>query len=288
MRRVVVGVEDLPHSEVPLEWAARAAEQRGAVLRLVHATGFPVLAIDVLAVDSVLAGARALLDRAAAHVHDVVPDVEVETVLDRRRPAEALVDLSATAELLVTGTHRLTATERLLSGSLAYQIASAAHCPVAVVPGPVGPEATGVVVGVDGSADAVAAVALAAAEADRTGEPLTVVHAWTEPVIFAPADEVIDVVATSAREEEDVVLGESVAGLAEAYPDLVVHPRLVHEQPATALLAAADGARLLVVGSRGRHGLTRVLLGSVSHTVLLHAAGPVLVARTPHIPRKHS
>ena len=148
-----------------------------------------------------------------------------------------------------------------------------------VVPGPVALDSVGVVVGVDGSPDSVAAVALAAIEADRIGEALYVVHAWTEPAIFAPADAVVVELTAAAREEEAVVLGESIAGLAEQYPDLVVHPHLVHDQPATALLDAAAHARLLVVGSRGRHGLTRVLLGSVSHTVVLHAECPVMVAR---------
>ena len=51
-------------------------------------------------------------------------------------------------------------------------------------------------------------------------------------------------------------------------------------QPARALLHAAQDARLLVVGSRGLHGVARMLLGSVSHTVIIHAPCPVLVVRT--------
>ncbi len=287
MTRVVAGIEDLPHSTTPLEWAATAADQRKAVLRLVHATGHPTLAADILRDDDVVAGAHALLDEAAARAHEVAPEVDVEVVVDRRRPAEALVDLSLDADLLVVGTHRMTASERVFSGSLAYQIAAASSAPVVVVPGVAALDSVGVVVGADGSGDSVAAVALAAAEADRIGEPLYVVHAWTEPAIYAPTDAVVSELSEGVRDEEAVVLGESVAGLAEQYPDLVVHAQLVHDQPATALLDAAAHARLLVVGSRGRHGLTRVLLGSVSHTVVLHAPCPVMVARTRHVALPH-
>ena len=287
MTRVVVGIEALPHSETPLEWAATAADQRGAVLRLVHAMGHPTLAADVLNDDGVIAAARAVLDQAAARAHEVAPEVDVDLVLDRRRPAEALVDLSLDADLLVVGTHRMSASERVFSGSLAYQIAAGSAVPVVVVPGAVALDSVGVVVGVDGSGDSVAAVALAATEAERIGEPLYVLHAWTEPAIYAPTDSVVTELTAAARDEEAVVLGESVAGLAEQYPDLLVHPRLVHDQPATALLDAAAHARLLVVGSRGRHGLTRVLLGSVSHTVVLHAECPVMVARTRHASVPH-
>lgn len=287
MKRVMVGVEDLPHSDAALGWAAIAAEQRGAVLQLVHATGFPMSGLDVLSDDWVMQGAQALMDRAVAQARDLVPLVTTDVVIDRRRPAEALVDLAAGAELLVLGTHRLSTTERVFSGSLAYQVASASPVPTVVVPGGVPLDSTGVVVGVDGSADSLEAVDLAAAEADRTGQSLTVVRAWMEPSLYASVDVYPEGLAESVKEEERVVLAESAAGLAERYPDLVVHERLVHEQAATALLDEAEHARLLVVGSRGRHGLTRVLLGSVSHTVVLHAPCPVMLARTHHVEPQH-
>ena len=49
------------------------------------------------------------------------------------------------------------------------------------------------------------------------------------------------------------MLAESVAGLGEKYPDLVVHQRLeTNTEPAKALVEIAAGARLLVIGSHGR------------------------------------
>lgn len=86
--------------------------------------------------------------------------------------------------------------------------------------------------------------------------------------------------ADELRDAERLILAESVAGLAERYPDMVVHRVLVKDQPSQALIDAAAKARLLVVGSRGRHGVARALLGSVSHSVVLHAPCPVMVART--------
>jgi nucleotide-binding universal stress UspA family protein len=286
-RTVLVGVEGLPHSDDALVWAARAAEQRGAVLRLVHATGSPILAIDVLDDESFVAGAETLLAKAAARVAEVAPRVDVETLVDRRLPAQALTDGASGAELVVVGTHRLSVAERVFAGSLAYQVAAGAACPVVVVPGPVALDATGVVVGVDGSADGLEAVALGAAEADRTGQALHVVHAWQEPAVYAAVDVVPAGTAEVVRDAERVALSESVAGLGEKYPDLVVHELLVHGQPATALLDAAEDSRLVVIGSRGRHGLARLLLGSVSHTVVLHASCPVMVARVHHVEPQH-
>ena len=170
--------------------------------------------------------------------------------------------------------------ERVFSGSLFYQVAAGSHCPVLVVPKETGDGGSGVVVGADGSPDSVAAVALAATEADLLGQELTVLHAWRSPDMFLSGDTGRGYRDERVEEGEGVVLAESVAGLGERYPDLVVHQLLVQSQPAQALLDAAKGARLLVVGSRGLGGVARMLLGSVSHTLVLHPPCPVLVMRT--------
>lgn len=276
---ILVGVEGVPTSDDALVWAATAAATRKATLRLVTATGYPTAALDLLYDDAVVQGAQTVLERAAATARAVAPEVRITTEVDRRTPAEALCALSVDADLLVVGSHRMSALERVFAGSLSYQITAGAHCPVVVVTHLPGPTASGVVVGADGSLDGVAAVAVAARHADLTGQELHVVHAWLEPSVYAAADVYPVGIAAQVEEDERLVLAESVAGLAEEYPDLVVHTHLLHEQPATALLDAASDAQLLVVGSRGRHGVARLLLGSVSHTVVLHAPCPVLVVR---------
>lgn len=279
LKTILVGVEDLPYSDDALVWAAQAAVQRRAVLHLVHATGYPTLAIDLLHDEAIAQSGTTLMQRATDRVAEVAPGVEVTTTIDPRLPGEALCDLAAGAQMLVIGTHRMGAIERVFAGSLSYQIAAGAPCPVVVVPHLPALDATGVVVGADGSADSLDAVELAAAEADWTGQALHILHAWQEPGIYASTDIYPIGIADSVRESERLVLAESAAGLAAKYPDLVVHEQLVHEQPATALLDLGANARLLVVGSRGRHGIARVLLGSVSHTVVLHAPCPVMVTR---------
>ncbi|HMO10425.1 MAG TPA: universal stress protein, partial [Actinotalea sp.] len=224
MRHVVVGVEDLPRSRAALEWAARAADQRNAVLRMVHATGLPVAAVDLLG-DLLRDEAHELLDRATAVVHEVAPTVEVDLVVEPRRPLHALVEAAEDADLLVVGGRHDGVGDRLRAGSLPYQASAAAGCHVVVVPGPVRHDASGVVVGVDGSMDCVAAVAAAAAEADATRQPLQVLHAWQEPTLYASIDVYPEGLTDQVREEARVALGESVAGLAGRYPDLVVHER---------------------------------------------------------------
>lgn len=278
MRRVVVGIEELPRDEAALDWAAAAAGRSGATLVLVCASDVPESLLDRVG-ELPSAEAEDLLARATARALGDAPELRVDARVDPRRPAEALLDDLRHDDLLVVSTHRLTDSGRVVARAFAHEMASEAPCPVAVVPGRPAEGAAGVVVGVDGSQDSLAAVEVAADICDWTGEDLHVVHARTDLALSAGWSLPLDVVA-GHRDEERVLLGESVAGLAERHPDLVVHQELQHDDPAAALLAAAEHAQLVVLGSRGRHGLARLLLGSTSHAVALHARCPVLVVRT--------
>jgi nucleotide-binding universal stress UspA family protein len=86
--------------------------------------------------------------------------------------------------------------------------------------------------------------------------------------------------AESILEEDRIVLAESVAGLGDKYPDLVVHQQLETDtEPAKALVEAGKKSRLLVIGSRGRGGFTRMVLGSTAHAVLVNLPCPTIVTR---------
>jgi nucleotide-binding universal stress UspA family protein len=63
--------------------------------------------------------------------------------------------------------------------------------------------------------------------------------------------------------------------------DVAVEPLVVRGPPASVLLRAAEKADLLVVGSRGRGGFQRLLLGSVSHQVASHSPVPVMIVPPP-------
>jgi nucleotide-binding universal stress UspA family protein len=76
------------------------------------------------------------------------------------------------------------------------------------------------------------------------------------------------------------LVSEAVAGWREKFPDVDVEYETHRRNPATALVEASADARLLVVGSRGLGGFRGLLLGSVSRSVLHHAACPVAVVRS--------
>jgi nucleotide-binding universal stress UspA family protein len=260
-------------------WAAAHASSRGAELLLVHAIGAPVPGIGDAWDEAVRDGVTAMLEREAARVSREYPELKVRTEIGFDTPARSLVRYSSTAELVVVGTRRTAEERTVRARSRAYQVVAGAHCSVAVVPPTSGPVDNRVVVGVDGSPDSLAAARIASAEADSVGADLVVLHAWSEPAFFGEMTWPPAGLWEAIRDEGARVLAEASAGLQSDFPDLVVERALRESEPTAALLAAADRARLLVVGSRGLHGPARAMLGSTSHDVVLHAPCPVLVAR---------
>lgn len=135
-----------------------------------------------------------------------------------------------------------------------------------------------VVVGVDESDGAAEAARWAAREAELRGWSLTAVMAWgfldqhqTAPgAAFDPQYGEDDAAAAL-----DAILGRALGDAKAAE----VRRRVVCDLPARALLEAAAGSELLVVGARGLGGFKALLLGSVSQHCLQHAETPIAVIR---------
>ncbi|MFV0131714.1 universal stress protein [Streptomyces sp. HMX87] len=114
-------------------------------------------------------------------------------------------------------------------------------------------------------------------EADLLGARLEVVHGSyhtgmvpSGPVMAPPNFDALDHGPQDFLEKE-------IAQRRDRYPSVEVDLRIEHTRPATLLAEAARNAALLVVGSRGRSGVKRLLLGSVSGEVLHTAECPVAV-----------
>ncbi|MEU8033868.1 universal stress protein, partial [Streptomyces sp. NPDC049099] len=138
-----------------------------------------------------------------------------------------------------------------------------------------------IVVGVDGSEPSLRAVDWAADEAALRGAPLRLVHAslWEryEGALLAqeldkPLEEVmaLDVVGVARHRAE------------RRQPGLKVTTDVLPEEAEHGLVRESRSALAMVVGSRGRRGITEALLGSVSLTVAGHAHCPVIVLRGSH------
>lgn len=132
-----------------------------------------------------------------------------------------------------------------------------------------------IVVGVDGSKASLNALRFAHRQARLTGAELHAVTTWNYPPTF-------DIPVADGpdwQRDAETILDTA---LAEALPprDVAAVVRHVGQgHPAGVLLEHAEGAEMLVVGSRGHGGFTGMLLGSVSHHVVAHSPCPVVVVR---------
>ncbi|SCK15740.1 universal stress protein [Streptomyces sp. WMMB 322] len=291
---VVVGVDGSASSYSAVEQAAREAALHGVGLHIVTAVTMVTLPAGAglrtyeAVRDAMYEGAERHLTQAESRARAAAPGVRISNSAPAGEPVRMLVELSRSASMIVVGHRGLGEFTGLLLGSVASHLAAHAHCPVMVLrgtPNPSGP----VVVGVDGSPANSSAIAFAFAEASLAGADLRAVHVWSEwSVPPTPPRDKSPAYAKKPgelKDEEEALLAEALAGTGEKYPDVQVERRTLRGRTRQELMSAAEGARLLVVGARGRGGFAGMLLGSVSQALLRHAPCPVAVVKqdTPRL-----
>lgn len=139
-----------------------------------------------------------------------------------------------------------------------------------------------IVVGVDGSAESKVALRWALEEAQAREARLVCVHAWLFPSPVAPDDLRMDWerdLFGQLQEDAESVLETAMAEVGPDEEKVPVERSVVEGPAAAVLLRAAEGADLLVVGSRGLGGFRGLLLGSVSQQCAYHASCPVVIVR---------
>jgi nucleotide-binding universal stress UspA family protein len=214
---------------------------------------------------------------------------EIERRLVRGRPASSIVDEAAEwpADLLVMGSRGHGAIAAMLLGSVSAEVVDHAPCPVLIARRST---LTRVVLGHDGSTYAVAAeqllarwpiferVAIEVASVAQVGAPW---RSGTAPSVYGEAAEAHHQSAEMSTAEHARIAEESVRRLQEA--GRRASAVVVAGDPAASLVRVADDhhADLVVVGTHGRTGFTRVLLGSVARNVMQHSAASVLIVRSP-------
>ncbi|MBC7373377.1 MAG: universal stress protein [Frankiales bacterium] len=136
-----------------------------------------------------------------------------------------------------------------------------------------------IVVGVDGSDHSLLALRWAVKQAELTGYDVEAVACWQWPSSVGGfmSYEDFDLSAVT-RGVVDAAIATVVG---DGHTGVTFSATVVEGYPARALIEAAQGADLLVVGSRGHHALSGLLLGSVGLHCATHAPCPVLIVRHP-------
>ena len=253
--RVVVGVDRSPESREAVRRAAGLMARGYLELLAAYEIVYPAAVSGLTVAGHSDDYARLYKEAATAALEQalsVAPDGVVAKVVEGR-PANALLGEAERerATLIAVGSHGHGRTAGILLGSVATEIVHRAPCSVLIARGETRSGVRRIVVGIDGSPESVAAYAAASELAARLGAEL-----W--PVVGhggAAVDH--EAIATLAPRREEL-------------PD----------EPVKALVTASADADLLVVGSRGLHGLKA--LGSVSERVAHEARCSTLIVRQAH------
>lgn len=291
---IVVGYDGSEAAAAALDWAAAEAQRRRSPLTVLNVIDYVEATPGHLEATPWTDLSEATLGQVAtegvSRARKNADSIEITPVTELGSTAKTLLEAAREADLVVVGTRGHGELSGTLLGSVSLALSGHARCPTVVVrgdstllPGPHRP----VVIGVDESPGADAALRFAADTAAATGARLIVVSGY-QPALLQVWTGIVATTVDAQPDPGYVADSRSVAEKVTAaaarvartsYPGLDVTEQVGHGSAAAVITAATYRAGLAVVGSRGRGGFTGLLLGSVSHRVLHTALCPVAVVR---------
>lgn len=275
---VVVGVDQSAGARAALEWAAAEARVRGVPLTI--ACSWNTLDHELpedyqeRMHEPAQQATAGFLDETAGELRSRYQDLDIGTVTMAEAAAEGLIALAGSAGLLVVGRRGLNAFLTMLLGSVSQQVVAHSPIPVVVVPERPTPAAADAPVVVGVAREATEPLAFAFAEADTRGAPLVAVRTWSlsNPYVAASPEAVAGIEADEARELQSLV-----DAMHSRHPSVPVSTRVEFATAEAALMEAAAGAALVVLGRHRRHARYGLPLGRVPHRVLHLSDLPVAV-----------
>ncbi|MCC2641585.1 MAG: putative Universal stress protein [Nitrospira sp.] len=215
------------------------------------------------------------------HTTTLLPSMglSIRRVSQFAKPASLILDMArdTKAELIVIGARRQGRVGELVLGSVSHRVALHADCSTLIVKDHSGPVKR-VVVAVEGHEDGGRIKAWLLAHPFKNPVDLTIVTVVrpipsTDPYHLFPLQDWTDVALRSA---EDLVKDLAASVMDRDY---TVGTQVIMGEPTDILTERAMTTDLLIIGSHGRKGLERFLLGSISHALLHRVACPVLIVR---------
>lgn len=284
---VTVGLDGSPASLAAARWAAEEAEKRRLTLRLLHA--WPLLAPEPVRAPSEVDQnywAKRLVHTAQAELSARHPGLTVVGSLIAEDAQEALLRAASESEMLVLGSRGLGSAESYFMGDVSLPVVARAERPVVLVrtgeatgdPAPA--QAGKVVVALEPHGSGEELLDFAFHSAAARDVPLLAVRGRSVPLHarlpWGVDHDVTEELTREAREE----LSKALKPWREKYPQVEAEDSIRLASPAKAVVHAAEGAALLVVGRRvHRHGMNHHL-DHVAHAAIHHARCPVAVV--PH------
>jgi nucleotide-binding universal stress UspA family protein len=288
--KLVVGVDGSAGSRAALAWALNEAGRRDAEVEAVFAWAVPSFAYAAPGAvlpdpETMAAEGTELLEQALALV-SAATQAKVHTRVREGRPSDVLQEVADEPDvrLLVVGSRGHGGLAELVLGSVSHAVSHHVRKPLVIIPkrvaeNPPPPPKSRIVVGVDGSPAAEAALQWAVREARLRGATLEVAVAWSASrAVFPTRFPVSGSVEVGLRQAAQEIADRAVARV--AVPGVCIEPRVLRGDASAVLIQQAGDSDLLVVGRRGLNRAQETVLGSVSHASAHHS--PVPVAIIPH------
>ncbi len=271
---VIVGVDGSPGSKRALDWAVDKSDVLGPVhpISAYHVDalgdgiGTPGLYQDLTDIMREDAEDR-MAEMLAAH-----PELKDRSEVVRGYPGPALVKAATEQRLLVVGSRGRSALAETLLGSVASYCVKHSTVPVAVIPEgtPVDRPLEHLLVGVDGSENAEAAIRWAARHVSPGGR-ITALGCWLNAPyaleLVPPAPQADEATRTMVQATIDRALADADDGPEDG---VTIDVRSVMGDPRIELRRSGGVADLVVIGSRGHRGAAYLLLGSVATSLAHH------------------
>ncbi|HEX8094714.1 universal stress protein [Jatrophihabitans sp.] len=294
MPPVVVGVDDSPDARSAVLWAVQEAALAQTSLLVIHSPQLPPATVPAGHLSTALRACddvgSSVVDAAIALARANQPGVTVKGLLSHADPAQALIDVSAEAQLLVLGSRSATMGEMSLLSSKRVTVSAHSHCPVLLL----GPVSTfsppslveRVVVGAANTRAGRAAVTFAAAEAVRRNANLQLLRIEAPSLRLearsSPTVALADTEAPSRRAEDE--LAAEGAEIRRRHPGLAVVTDIVRGEAAEILPSYSDSSTILVVGCHHSDDHWSTRLGPAATSVVHRNRGAVVVIGYAHNP----
>lgn len=288
--RVLAAIDGSASSDAVMQELERRAWSAGTEFRLVTAIDPFFFARTPALMEEAKAGTAKALEEAGAPLVAKGWNVTIEVLIDSPRRALPRYAENWNADLVLVGSHGRGAIGRLLMGSTAQAVLRHSHCSAEVVR--VRKDATApatgrmrILVPTDGSEIAQGALKQAATGPWPKDSEIHVISCPEFPVMvgeepYYTPEQMVELGKSSEKNSEEAVKAGVEIAKKGGYKVTSEVPE-ASDTPARAILAAADEWKpdLILMGSHGRSGFDRILLGSVSETVALHAHCSVQVVR---------
>lgn len=279
-RKILTAIDGSLTSLHALEESFKLAQNEGSWITVVSVIPPYTGDLDLVAVGNIMASMRKPCDEALKKAQELADKhkVLVKTVCEEGEPYERIIDLAQAenCDLIVMGRRGLRRLERVLVGSVTARVIGYSPIDVLVIPRDTTVGFKKVLIATDGSRFSNAAEKKAIDFAKSYGGELGIISVVDVPSEFyAESPKTVDELINKAKSYVDAVKkdaelsgvrAETVVKEGEAY-------RVITDT------AKEIGADVIVMGSHGRTGLKRLLMGSVTEKVIGHTPCPVLVVK---------